>query len=266
VFFTKNRRAIRSIWQFQLRSALHACQIPADSSRIPINRSRNALHVAYRSAIALQLSPQLARSPMDLAQEIVAQLSDQSDFAISISPSGWIDCQLTDVGLAQGLQHWISCPMELPTHTLLSPPPVKGFPVQYAHARCCALLRLADREGLIVLQSSETDVNIVAPDPFPWLDATRSLYLQHPAERSLISQLVAVVDALEDPASQNEGKLAIQLSEAFERFYSQCSIFGDVKTANPPLVIGRSGLVGATQKVLKCLLDNKFGISSPMEL
>lgn len=265
MFFTKNRRAIRAIWESQLRSALDACVIPAHNSHIPINRSRDPRQVAYRSAIALQLGTQLARSPMELAQEIVAQFPTPSNFAVSISPPGWIDCQLTDVGLAQWLQHWTFC-AELPTNTPFSPQPVEGFPLQYAHARCCALLRLADREGLIVLQSSATDVEIVAPDPFPWLDATQSLYLQHPAERSLISQLVAVVDALETPTSQILGKLAICLSEAFQGFYSQCSMFGDVKTANPPLAIGRSGLVGATQKVLKCLLEERFGIPSPMEL
>lgn len=265
MFFTKKKGAIRSIWESQLRSALETCLFSPDIPRIPLTRSRDTLKIAYRSAIALQLAPQLAQSPLDLAQKIVTQLPETSDFAISLSPPGWIDCQLTDVGLAQWLQQWTRTPIDLPPNLQVSPP-ADEFPVQYAHARCCALLRLADAEGLIVLQSSQTDIEIISPDPLPWLDETQSLRLQQPAERALICQLVAVVDALQDPAAQNYSQLALKLIEAFEEFYSQCRIFGEVNRVNPPLAIRRSGLVGVTQKVLKLLLERKFGISSPIEL
>lgn len=266
VIFTEKRRAIRSIWESQLRSAIDACRISPEIPRLPITRSRDPRQVGYRSAIALQLAPQLARSPLQLAREIVAQLPETSDFTVMVSPPAWIDCQLTDLGWAQWLQHWTHCPIEAPAEVSISLPPLDGFPLQYAHARCCALLRLSDSEGLIVLHSSQTDVEIIAPDPLPWLDDIPSLRLQHPAEQALMCQLVAVVDALEDPASPNLGKLAMTLNAAFEGFHSQCRIFGDVKTANQPLAIARSGLVGVAQKVLKCLLDRKFRLSSPIEL
>jgi arginyl-tRNA synthetase len=265
VFFTKKKGAIRSIWESQIRSALDACLFSPNIPRIPLTRSRDTLKMAYRSAIALQLAPQLAQSPLELAQKIVAHLPETADVAVIISPPGWIDCQLTDVGLAQWLQQWTRNPIDLPPNLQVSAP-ADEFSVQYAHARCCALLRLADAEGLIAIQSSQTDLEIISPDPLPWLDETQSLRLQHPAERALICQLVAVVDALEDPAAQNYGKLAMKLSEAFEEFYSQCRIFGEVNRENSPLAIGRSGLVGVTQKVLKCLLDKSFGILSPIEL
>jgi arginyl-tRNA synthetase len=265
VLFTKNEMAIRSIWQSQLRSALESCLMAADIPHIPLH-SRDVLRVAYRSAIALQLASQLARSPLEIAREIAANLPKGLDFAVSVSPPGWIDCQLTDVGWAQWLQHLTGYPRTRLATTQFSLPPGDGFLVQYAHARCCTWLQLADREGLILLQAAATELKIIAPDPLPWLDDTQSLYLQHPAERALMSRLVTVVDALEDPASLNFGKLALNLSEAFVAFESQCRMFGEVKTANPPLAIGRSGLVGATQRVLKCLLDQKLGILSPMEL
>jgi arginyl-tRNA synthetase len=265
VLFTKNERAIRSIWVSQLRSALDACLNFPDISRIPITGSRDPLQVAYRSAIALKIAPKLTKSPLEIAREIVAQLPETADFAVSVSPSGWIDCQLTHWGWAQWLQHWTGKAMDPPSNTRV-PPPVDGFPVQYAHARCCTLLRLADREGLLVLQSSPTDVEIIAPDPLPWLDETQFPRLQHPMERALMCQLAAVVDALEDSDRHNYSQLAMKLSAAFEEFHSHCRIFGEVKMANPALAIGRSGLVGVTQKVLKCLLETKFGIPSPIEL
>lgn len=276
MFFTKSSRSIRSIWQCQLRRALDACGIPCESANIPLYRSREVHPIAYRSAIAMQpqwarsLSPATEGSPHQLAREIVARLADGSNFAVSITPPAWIDCQLTDVGLAQWLQHWTDNPTQPPTDTMLSQPPLESssadyFSVQYARARCCTLLRLAAREGLIGLASSETDLQIAAPTPLPWL-AGASLRLQHPAERSLIAQLVAVVDALEAPALSNFGQLAIRLSQAFEEFDRHCRILGDLKTTNPALAISRCGLLGVTQKVLKCLFDEKFGIASPIDL
>lgn len=277
MFFTKSSRSIRSIWQSQLRSALDACGLPGDSAKIPLNialhRSRQVYPIAYRSAIAVQciqqgISPPQT-DPQQLARELVARLSDRSDFAVRISPPAWIDCHLTDVGLAQWLEHWSRHPIEKTTD------PQQGaterwvgdcFDAYYVRARCCALLRLVQREGLIVLASSDTDVEIVEPSTFPWLDRTESLRLQHPAERSLIAQSIAVVDALETPTFSNHQKLAIRLSQAFEEFDRQCRILEDLKRENRALAIARSGLLAVAQNVLKCLFEEKFGMASPLEL
>lgn len=277
----------------------------APTEGIPITRCRDIGQIAYRSAIALQLAPKLGNSPLNLAREWVACLRGNADFSVSVTPPGWIDCQLTDTGLAQWLQSWTRCP-DLTPHAPV-PPPAHPFPLQYAHARCCSLLRLAQGEGLIDVYMGDNDVEIVAPDPLPWLDdpkkvegrgqkaegidpeairvaspqeigtssgvteretgfPARSLRLQHPSERALMGQLVAIVDALESPEAIDLGKRAIDLSAAFEAFYSQCRILGEVKTRDPALAQARSGLVAVTQTVLKSLLENHFGIPSPMEL
>jgi len=270
VFFTKKDRAIRSIWKSQLRSVLEdyfiSCgQMPfAPTEGIPIARCRDTQQIAYRSAIALQLAPKLGISPLELAREWVACLPENADFAVSVTPPGWIDCQLTDAGLARWLQSWTRCPDSTPNTRI--PPPANPFPIQYARARCCSLLRLAEGEGLIDLQMMGNDIEIIAPDPLPWLDDTQGLRLQHPAERALMGQLVAIVDALEDPKAIDLGKPAIKLGAAFEGFYSQCRILGEVKTSAPALAQARSGLVAVTQTVLKSLLENHFGIPSPLEL
>lgn len=274
MLFTKNNRSIRSIWESQLRSVLDSdlisCgrtpsgRIPfASTEGIPISRCRDIRQIAYRSAIALQLAPKLGISPLDLAREWVARLPETEDFAVSVTHPGWIDCQLTDVGLARWLQQWTRCPDSTPNTRV--PPPANPFPLQYAHARCCSLLRLAEDEGLIDLRMGRDDIEIVAPAPLPWLDDTCALRLQHPAERVLIGQSIAIVDALEN-LDEILSKQAMKLGAAFEGFYSQCRILGEVKTRDPALAQARSGLVTVTQTVLKSLLEDHFGLPAPMEL
>lgn len=149
------------------------------------------------------------------------------------------------------------------------------FPIQYAHARCCSLLRLGHRQGLIELSDSDCqhpNWQIIEPNPIPWLkdDPTMKscqggLWLQHPAERHLIDQLLESCDRISDPNLVNGVKIANTLSHAFETFYSTCRIWGEVKTQTPKLAQARLALVGVTQRVLRSLLD-RLGVMAPSEL
>jgi arginyl-tRNA synthetase len=113
----------------------------------------------------------------------------------------------------------------------------------------------------------------VAPNPIPWIDDGDRLRLVHPAERSLISQLLTVLDNLypifevknsEKPV--NYFKLAKSLSEAFQIFYSQCRVWGEVKIEQPKLAQARVGLILATQSLLRFILDNFLNAIAPLEL
>ena len=159
-------------------------------------------------------------------------------------------------------------------HTLKDLPNL--FPVQYAHARCCSLLRLAHRQGLI--QLSDLDFNtpngqLLQPNPIPWLNDDQGahtgqirLRLVHPAERRLIAQILDVSDIISDQGQLSCLKLAIALSNAFESFYSSCRIWGEVKTQTPKLAQARLGLVAITQGLLRSLLQEKLGVPAPVEL
>jgi arginyl-tRNA synthetase len=150
------------------------------------------------------------------------------------------------------------------------------FPVQYAHARCCSLLRLAHRQGLI--QLSDLDFNtpiaqLAQPNPIPWLNDDQGahtgqihLRLVHPAERCLISQMLDVSDITSHQGQLSCLKLAIALGNAFESFYSRCRIWGEVKTQAPKLAQARLGLVAITQGLLRSLLQEKLGVPAPVEL
>ena len=61
------------------------------------------------------------------------------------------------------------------------------FAIQYAHARCCSLVLLAHREGLIKLREPLSDVslafrNVVSRQQIPWLNCDEKLRLNHPDE------------------------------------------------------------------------------------
>jgi hypothetical protein len=148
------------------------------------------------------------------------------------------------------------------------------FPVQYAHARCCSLVLLAHREGLIQLRelladSSPNFWSVISPNPIPWLNCDGKLRLNHPDERRLISELVGVVDNIECPdvrGSVKWEKAALNLSQAFENFWCNCRIWGEVKIMSPELAQARLGLLMATQSVLKFVLEESLGSFAPLEL
>ncbi|MFW9260993.1 DALR anticodon-binding domain-containing protein [Nostoc sp. CALU 546] len=152
--------------------------------------------------------------------------------------------------------------------------PNPQFAVQYAHARCCSLVLLAHREGLIKLRepvpnTSPAFWDLISPNPLPWLNCDGVLRLNHPDERRLIGELIQVIDDMECPdvnGSVKWEKVALNLSQAFEKFWSNCRIWGEVKIKSPELAQARLGLLMATQSVLRFVLEENLGVFAPLEL
>ncbi|OYD98209.1 hypothetical protein CDG76_04400 [Nostoc sp. 'Peltigera membranacea cyanobiont' 210A] len=155
-----------------------------------------------------------------------------------------------------------------------SPMPNSLFAVEYAHARCCSLVLLAHREGLIKLRepvpnTSPAFWDIIFPNPLPWLNCDGILRLNHPDERRLIGELIQVVDNIECPdisGSVKWEKVALNLSQAFEKFWSNCRIWGEIKITSPELAQARLGLLMATQSVLRFVLEENLRVFAPLEL
>ncbi|MCC5648532.1 glutamate acetyltransferase [Nostoc sp. XA013] len=265
-------------------------------------KDRDESRVLYISSVVLRLSKSQNRKTMELANAIASDLLKICDdvFSVQIVPPGWIHFELTHSMLATWLQSlavgrrqgsreqgaegkeviFTSPPYPLPPAPLLLVPnaqcPMSNslFAVQYAHARCCSLVLLAHREGLIKLRepvpnTSPAFWDVISPNPLPWINGDGRLRLNHPNERRLIAELVQVVDNIECADIKDSvkwEKVALSLSQAFENFWSNCRIWGEVKITSPELTQARLGLLMATQSVLRFVLEESLGIIAPLEL
>jgi arginyl-tRNA synthetase len=246
---------------------------------IPLYRVQDDM--VYASAIALKLASIFHLQPLDIATQLVSCLPSPSqdtgtqgvlEFTVKVAPPGWIYFQFTDPGIAAWLQYLTQTPATIASHTVIyqaSPIALSLFPVQYAHARCCSLLRLGHQQGLIKL-STHTKMpplyQLIEPNPIPWLNADKQLQLVHPAELRLIAQLLGVLDELSEFNQPNWVKVASNLSDAMTSFYRHCRVWGEVKTQTPHLAQARLGLVGITQSVLGLMLQDILGATAPAEL
>nr|WP_298914320.1 DALR anticodon-binding domain-containing protein [uncultured Nostoc sp.] len=265
-------------------------------------KDRDEGRVLYISSVALRLSKSQNRKAMELASAIASDLSKTCGdvFSVQIVPPGWIHFELTHSTLAAWLQSLAVGSLEGEgeqgtinaqyNSSLREAAPRRGcandaaqykcpmpnslFAVQYAHARCCSLVLMAHREGLIKLRepvpnTSPAFWSVIFPNPLPWLNCDRTLRLNHPGERRLIAELVQVIDNIECPdvsGSVKWEKVALNLSQAFENFWSNCRIWGEVKITSPELAQARLGLLMATQSVLRYVLEENLGVFAPLEL
>jgi hypothetical protein len=223
----------------------------------------------YRSAIALQLAK--GRDFNTLLKQFVNSLRENHlekcdrlvlDFIVRVGESGWIDFYPSDRALGIWLQQLVQCLELCDTKPVKEEILANLFCSQYAHARCCSLLRLGHWEGLIQLNSVwQWD----APNPIPWCYCDK-LQLVHPREQHLIGQILAVVDELENVSVKESMKLATNLGQSVLEFDRHCRIWGEVKKEMPQLSQARLGLIAIVQLLLQKLLQEKIGVWAPVEL
>ena len=282
------------LWQSEC-PIVTAETIPLHKSK---DRSKDGRQILYISGIALKLEKIWRQSPLEIATSLASLIPLSPDFSVTVVPPGWIHLQLTDTGIANFLQglaqnaygQWGEAsgakflPQNIDDTTNASllhsskseaknsklhsqnsaiktqqSLPKGVFQIQYANARCCSLLRSACQEGLIVPSQLARNIS--------WLDERDQLRLTEPREFVLISRLMATLDALaRRPDRGKILKLAAALADDFQKFYSACRIWGEVKQENLDLACGRLGLVLGTQKLLRFLLEEGLGLVAPEEL
>lgn len=247
-------------------SPTHSTQFQART--IPIYRLKHHNKIVYRCSLALQLASQLQLPAIAIAQTLIAHLSaNQSlEFTLELREKGVIDCVLCDrslvVWLDQFPQIFLSFFNSLSTANFQENG-INLFPLQYTHARCCALLRLGDIDGLIEFNTQHLNQPIgswKAPNPIPWI------FLDGIYEYRLIGQILNVVDDIEEVAPNHHVTLANQLCQALWELERCCRIWGEVKQKTPKLAQARLGLVALTQLVLRWLLQEKFKVTALIEL
>ncbi|MBD2251930.1 DALR anticodon-binding domain-containing protein [Nostoc parmelioides] len=261
----------------------HQEQQSTIKEKIPLYKGRNSQQTLYICGVALRLAKSHNRDPMEIASVITSRLSVicKENLLVRIVSPGWIHLELADCFLAAWLQNLVlgglGDDQDTKKHERVATiNPSRLFAMQYAHARCCSLILLAQREGLIQFREPLPDNwqdrslgSLVSTMQIPWLNSEAKIRLNHPAESCLISELIQVVDSLifpDDDKSMNWEKLGSDLSQAFATFWSQCRIWGEVKTMLPELAQARLGLILATQTVLRFLLVTQLGCVAPLEL
>ncbi|MFM7440557.1 MAG: hypothetical protein ACKO2V_18500, partial [Snowella sp.] len=251
---------------------------PADSSiapeKVSAYRLKHPIQAIYRSRIAYQLAG--SQSGEELAAKLASMPLDGINlefltFRVEIGESSLLDFHLSDCSFARWLQ-------QLPQRLCqLRQPPISEFRenqddlffLEYVHARCCSLLRLGHREGLIQFvepKDSQSGWQWQAPTTVPWLDSEGKFQLVDESERHLSLQFLAVADAIDHCSVPNWRVLATDLGEAVLVFERQCRIFGEIKRKNAQLSQVRLGLTALSQLLLQVLLEDKLGLSAIREL
>ncbi len=281
-----NRPSLRRLLQDYVFAALKdlAVSLTLTPEAIPLYRYQQSHQIVYRCAIAFQLANHSSSSATAIARQLRQQLLGLSfslaeqpliEFTLEVADKGWLDFSLGDRALALWLQH---LPHLLPADSfaeksqLLSSQVLNPFLSQYAHARCCSLLRLGHRERLIQLLDPTFSQPIwqwQSPNPIPWchkdLD-NHCLQLVHSAESRLINQLLEVTEQLESSRTSHSLKLATALSQAMLNCDRYCRIFGAIAQENPTLAQARLGLIALSQRLLQALLLSQLGIESLTDL
>lgn len=277
---------------------------------IPLNKVKDHTCVWYVSAIALKLSTRLHIPASTIAQSIALHFflpvggghrdSTANTTAypstsetiwphcsIQVAPPGWIYVRISELGLGLWLQtltggrllphEWAKPSLYFENDNQFFRNSTSLFKIQYSHARCGSLMRLAAESGLITLSApTQTDRQapawqILQPSPIPWKDPQqKALRLQHPTEKQLIGQLIHTVDeafrASQPLPPETALALATALSDSFQVFYAACRMLGNADKTNPHLAQSRLGLVWITQALLRLLLENQIGVCAPAEL
>ncbi|MEO1431532.1 MAG: DALR anticodon-binding domain-containing protein [Cyanobacteria bacterium J06633_8] len=243
---------------------------------IPLSRGKSDIKISYMSGVALQLSKSHKSQTFSIANSIAScfRASNGGYLQLEVLPEGLIEIQVSDLFLAAWLQafaepnrsreasniHFLG--LKSGSGRMVIPElNSKVFSIQYVHARCCSLLRLAQQEKLIGCDDFSSE-------SIPWLKDESNLILNHPAERCLIGNLVKLVDELEPviPRPLKWEGAALSLVRSFDFFWSACRIHDRSNTTSPELKMARIGLIMATQSAIRFLLEEKLGVSACSEL
>jgi hypothetical protein len=251
---------------------------------IPIYRI-NVAQYQYVSQITHVLAAKIDLTPVEICQSLQITLdtakvschnhlklriwySETGQIYFQLMPSSmliWLDYIHT---LQLNVDHVANAPIQIRSGAANQSPVSVAI---YAHARCCARLRLACTEKII---SIDDRWQITTPN---WLicdrdrsqncpTTDRSFIFELPAENRLIQTLMDVLDAIYGKRPQNWAKLSFKLAERWLEFDRDCQIFGDTKRQNPQLAIARCGLTAISRRYLQVLLAEYLGVLAPVEL
>nr|WP_277873830.1 DALR anticodon-binding domain-containing protein [Pseudanabaena sp. FACHB-1998] len=235
-----------------------------DCHEVDLNISYPKYAAHYTSPIAIALAHRLGQDALIIAKAIAeictktcTKISSEnpeivSRWQIQAIGKGWLNIQFTELYLGEIL-------LLLEELQIIRIEDINGIwqkqslnanpkiiEANYPYARCCALIRLAYREGLLPLTAEIMPQNIyigVEPVEISLLMQNLAIadYLQLAQEKGIVSNNKKV--------QEKRDKLARSLAELFLQFYDQCRIFG----VSHNIAISRLLLIRSTQKMLLAL-------------
>lgn len=275
-----NRQLILSLTHLSIERSLEQYLLQNLSAGITIN-SLSFYSVQSQSGIIYQcpVSIKLAKGNLNKAQAINHQIISSLifkpvftehqvslKFEVTFTESGLLKLSLDYNEINQWLQRLPKLFLSYYSLSLLNQQPIdindEFFVLQYAHARCCSLLRSGHLDHLIQLKTLDFYQLAwfwLSPD----LILDNQLIWQQTEERELIHQIIKVIDGLD---RINSMKLASDLSHAFLKFEQSCRIWGEVKHQSRTLAQSRLGLIAIAQLLLRFLLTEKLGLIPFMQL
>jgi arginyl-tRNA synthetase len=241
--------------------------------------------IIYKSPLCLQLTKIIKFPPLIIAQKIVNLWNDH-EITIKISGQGWLEFTVSNLYLSQWLQQLttnsLNCynhkfviyrdPFVIPSDSEESPKNLnlqtnnnRYFKLIYAQARCCSLLRSADRDQLIELANLDfQDFNSYWKAPQPLIFSEE--FFDNIWHKKLVRELAIINDIIIDNFHQKWENIALSLAEKILDFERYCRIWGEVKQFNLNLSQTRLALLGLSQSYLQAIMKAKLGVLPPLEL
>lgn len=236
--------------------------LPFAFEEVWVRKSKETCKVLYISDVAFKAAKVYGISASVIASQLVSHFCDCNENFMLKAAAGLIYIEVAPGVIATCLQSIVEHTFLTLPHSETSPlldPPTSSFLIQYAHARCCSLLRLASNEGLISFDQ---------PLQVSWLDSQSKLRFNSHESQRLIAASVEIVDDLvcidvRSPIDWHSK--ALNLTMALECFWRHTRIWGEVKN-QPELVRAYIGLIVATQQILRLLLEEKLNSAAFLEI
>lgn len=234
--------------------------LPFALASVWVRKSKETCKVLYISEVAFKAAKVYGISASVIASQLVSHFCDCNENFMLKAAAGLIYIEVAPSVIATCLQSVVDQHTDTlyhtDTRTHSDTPP---FLIQYTHARCCSLLRLAGHEGLISFDQ---------PLQVSWLDSQSKLRFNSHESQRLIASLVEIVDDLvcidlRSPTYWHSK--ALNLSQALECFWRHTRIWGEVKN-QPELVRAYIGLIVVTQQILRLLLEEKLNSAACFEI
>jgi len=234
---------------------------PLVYSDIPLVPTVTDRHLTYRSAIAFKLRKKTNGEPEILAEQLFNALINppinENTKSLTIEVQLIDRVWLTFILDCSSLQVWLlALSRQLnPGDSLKKRSTTKGITenaiagyCQYAHARACSLLRLAEQEKILPLSPSTEFATIFE--------------LSSPM-RSLLEQILRVIDQVEGKTPENWLRVSKNLSQSLLFFERHHRLFNPKNQSQNQLAWL---LVINTRAILEILLLTKLQIPAPDEL